>query len=259
MKTVVRRGLHTYGYLLIIATIITVFAALTTIGVSAVEFNTSPYTYNGESGVTITGFNGLNGGETVTIPAEIDGKPVLALGLEGVVTTTTIPGAEDIEALDLTQAYNLKVIEKHAFSMCYNIKGTIESETVETVGEGAFAFCGQITSVNFPSCMTVEAGAFCVTGLKPKQVTLAEGCSIGKGAFEFTQINDLINDINYVNQYFDTEPYEYNGVQGVTITGFNNLSESETVVIPAEIDGRSVLAIGLEGSEPWHILGADKI
>jgi len=270
MIKVVRRGLHTYGYLLIIATIITVFAALTTIGVSAeVTFDKSYYKYNGEEGVKIIGFNGLNDGETVTIPAELDGKPVLAIGLEGVVTTTNVPGAEHIGKLDLTQATNLKVILPHAFSTCYNIKGTIESVTVEKIGECAFGFCAQITNINFPACMTVETGAFGITGLKPKQVTLAEGCSIGKGAFEFTKINDLINDINYVNLYFDISPYEYDinhdgniseDEKGVTIIGFNPeaFDESGKVIVPAQIVGKPVLALGRSDLKN-HISGAEKI
>lgn len=92
MKNGIRIGAHTYGYLLIIETIITVFGALTTIEVSAVEFDTAPYEYDinydgnvgeDEKGVTITGFNNMGNLEIVTIPAEIDGKPVFALGLEG--------------------------------------------------------------------------------------------------------------------------------------------------------------------------------
>jgi len=182
--------LHTYGYLLIIATIITVFAALTTIGVSAVEFNTSPYTYNGESGVTITGFNGLNGGETVTIPAEIDGKPVLAIGLDGVVTTTSVPGAKKIGALDLTQADNLKVILPYAFYNCENLKGTIESNTVEEIGKYAFSSCSnekypRISEINLTACYMIGWGAFVYCHALEKVILSDNIYSISHGCFEF--------------------------------------------------------------------------
>jgi len=162
MKNVVRSGAHTYGYLLIIATIITVFAALTTIGVSAVEFDTNYYEYNGEVGVTITGFNNLSDRELVTIPAEIDGKPVLALGLEGALEC--IPGAKNIVWLDLTKADNLKVINQYAFYYCTDLCGTyeytIESNTVEKVEKSAFEGCDSIKGIKLDNCIAVGDYAF---------------------------------------------------------------------------------------------------
>jgi hypothetical protein len=139
-----------------------VFAALTTIGVSAeVTFDTAPYTYNGKSGVTITGFNGLKVGETVTIPAEIDGKPVLALGLEGALEC--ISGAENIGKLDLTKADNLKVINQYAFYYCKYLCGnedTIKSATVEKVEKCAFDGCYSIEGIKLDNCITVGDYAF---------------------------------------------------------------------------------------------------
>jgi len=160
MKKLVRRGLHTYGYLLIIATIITVFATLTTIWVSAVEFDTNYYKYNGEEGVTITGFNGLSDGENVVIPAKIDGKPILAIEPNGVVTNTSVLGAEKIGTLDLTQAANLKVIEKDAFYVCSNLTGTIESDTIEEIRNNAFDSCTGLTSLDLPNLTSVGDYAF---------------------------------------------------------------------------------------------------
>ena len=162
MKKVVRRGLPYMhmGYLLIIVIITTVFGALTTIGASAeVTFDTSPYTYNGETGVTITGFNGLNRGETVTIPDEIDGKPVLAIGLPGVVTTTRIPGADKIGKLETTQTTNLKAILPFAFYYCDGLT-SFSAENLETVGDRAFWSCTRLTSFSAPNLETVGSSAF---------------------------------------------------------------------------------------------------
>ena len=158
------------------------FAALTTIGVSAVEFNTSYYKYNGEVGVTIIGFNGLNGGETVVIPPEIDGKPVLAIVLDGVVTTTRVPGAEYIGRLDLTQADNLKFILPDAFICCPNITGVIQSNTVEIVEDSAFYDCDGLTSMYLPALETVGEQAFKLcTGLTSMYLPALK--TVGEWAF----------------------------------------------------------------------------
>ena len=141
------------------------FAALTTIGVSAVDdkeppFSTSPYPYNDEDGVAIVGFNETAFDENgkVTIPAEIDGEPVLALGLE--CALECIPGVEKIQELDLTRATNLKVILPYAFSFNHNFKGPIESDTVEVVSDQAFDCCNNLQNLDLPALEIVGNMAF---------------------------------------------------------------------------------------------------
>lgn len=201
MKKMVRRGLH----LFIIAAITAIFGALTAVGASAVTFDTAPYTYEGESGVTITGFNGVSEGQTVTIPAEIDGQPVLALGLDGAMEC--IPGAGNIGTLDLSEAKYLKIIENTAFWFCSNINGTIQSDTVEkiednafqgcnieildlpvctTIGSYAFYYCTSLKEVSLPECKSVALLAF-ADCQNLTDVVLAECESIGDNAFYYCQ------------------------------------------------------------------------
>jgi len=221
MTKVVRRGLHTYGYLLIISTIITVFAALTTIGVSAeVTFDTNYYNYNGEDGVTITGFNNLSESETVVIPAEIDGRSVLAIGLEG-SEPWHILGADKIGELDLTQATNLKVILPYAFFYS-NITGTIESNTVEVVGEQAFRFCTKLRSFKASNLKAVGVAAF--YRCENLVIEISNKC-IYIECLAFDGVKELIKNSDLSGQEtveFETEPIWFGGglgkISGVAIT-----------------------------------------
>ena len=98
----------------------------------------------------------MNEGAEVSIPAEIDGQKVLALGAKDVDTDnpTCITGAENIKTLNLENATNLEVIEDCAFYYCSNLEGTIESETVEKVGEYTFYNCTSLASVILSDAIT---------------------------------------------------------------------------------------------------------
>lgn len=105
-----------------------------------------------EEGAVITGYTGSD--ENVAIPAEIDGKTVVAVG-------------------------------DNAFAENEDITSVEFPETVIYIGENAFKACSGLESITIPANVkTIAAGAFAKCFFL-KEVTLSEGVeSIGKGAFD---------------------------------------------------------------------------
>ena len=115
-----------------------------------------------EGGVAITGYNGPGG--VVTIPAEIDGKKVVA--------TKSTTKSDIINALggrnDVTKiifSEGIKVIGYDSFYGMTNLKEVVLPSTLERIAEAAFARSG-ITSISIPENVTMINGdAFCNTKL----------------------------------------------------------------------------------------------
>ncbi|MES2658146.1 MAG: leucine-rich repeat protein [Verrucomicrobiota bacterium] len=105
------------------------------------------------SSVTITNYPEDASGP-VTIPSEIEGKPVTAIG-------------------------------SNAFAHCTKMTAVSIPNSIKTIGKRAFGTCG-LSSVTIPESVThIRAGAFRKCSLL-KSVTIGSGVtSIGGGAFEF--------------------------------------------------------------------------
>lgn len=95
------------------------------------------------SAVEITGYSGLS--EPVSIPAEIDGRPVRYIGSysfsHATLTSLTIP-------------YNVVTIEDHAFYYCTSLTSVKMSDSVTTLGQAAFFGCAALTSVVITNFVT---------------------------------------------------------------------------------------------------------
>ena len=152
------------------------------------------YTYEvGKDGkITITGCKGSAKG-AITIPSEIDGKPVTSIGYEAFedctgLTSITIPNG-------------VTSIRSQAFDGCTGLTSITIPNSVTSIGTWAFRDCSGLTSITIPNSVTsIGVGAFerC-TGLTsitiPNSVT-----SISNWAFDgctgLTSIN-VASDNNY--------------------------------------------------------------
>ncbi len=126
-----------------------------------------------EGGIAIVGYNGPRG--VVTIPAEIDGKKVVATkSTTGKDIYNTFGGRNDITKVILPEG--LKVIGYDSFYQMTNLKEVVLPNTLEKIASGAFGGSG-ITSISIPESVTmIEGGAFSNTKLAsihiPKKANL---------------------------------------------------------------------------------------
>ena len=118
--------------------------ACTPIVMAESEFDYVDY----EGGIAITGYNGTGG--VVTIPAEIDGKKVVAID--------KIEDRNDITKLILPEG--LTELCRASLVKMSNLKEIVLPNTLKKIGFEALAFTG-ITSINIPeSVVEIEGGAF---------------------------------------------------------------------------------------------------
>jgi len=123
------------------------------------------YSSDGAS-VTITGYTGA-GGE-VGIPETIAGLPVTGIGANVFYSNKSLTG--------LTMGSQLQTIGYGAFSYCGNLQSVVFGEGVTTIGESAF-FATGLASVSIPDSVTVIGGSafrFCHS---LTQVVIGKGLS----------------------------------------------------------------------------------
>lgn len=104
-------------------------------------------------GYQVTSYNVEKGGQSVVIPAEYNGKPVVAIADEAFsqskanvgynkwITSVTIPDT-------------IKSIGKNAFYGCSRVPEITLPEGLETIGEGAFRYCNSLTGITVPASVT---------------------------------------------------------------------------------------------------------
>ena len=182
----------------LIAAILAAFVALSLAGCPPEEEEEGWGTYGDfyyeytATEVTITGYTGPGG--AVTIPVEIDGKPVTAIGFGAFpadkLTSVTIPDSVitiGIQAFYGSGSYDAQKEE-------YLYSGQLTSVTIPnsviTIGYGAFSG-NQLTSVTIPnSVTTIGGGAF--SGNQLTSVTIPNSVTtIGEWAFSYNQLTNV--------------------------------------------------------------------
>ena len=182
------------------------------------------YTYEvGSDGtVTITDCDNSAQG-TITIPSQIDGKPVTSIGEQAFsycdsLTSITIPdsvtsiGMQAFSSCDsltsVTIGNGVKKIGEHAFSFCDSLTSITIPNSVTSIGNEAFRYCSSLTSITIPNSVT-SIGSEAFYGCSSlTSATIGSGVtSIGNEAFDNC---DKLNQINV-----DTANTVYSSENGV--------------------------------------------
>lgn len=202
----------------------------------------------------------------ITIPAQVSGVPVTAIGANAFEACLSVTGVYLPETLTS--------IGDRAFYQCQALTSADIPDSVETIGYSAFADCNKLASVKLPASLTVlESSVFMMcrklTSVKiPDNVTKIEdyaliGCleleeiqipssvhSVGMGVFSGTKWLDerfaesgmvFVNDVLADSKISDGDITIPDGI--VSISGGTFLNSGITsAVVPA-----SVKEIGFEG------------
>lgn len=113
--------------------------------VSAASYDGFTYEDNGD-GVTITDYTGS--GTDITIPTEIDGKPVTAIGNQAFFNCSNLTGIKIPEGVT--------AIGDQAFQLCTSLKSIEIPASVTTIGTYAFHSCSGLDSVTFAEGSKLE-------------------------------------------------------------------------------------------------------
>ena len=176
------------------------------------------FEYSVEGGnVKITKYIGSGG--SVDIPATIDGKPVTSIGEYAFadcsgLTSITIPNS-------------VISIGNYAFAGCSELTSITIPSSVTSIENYAFVGCSELTSITIPSSVT-SIGNYAFgncSGLKT--IYIPNGAQLGAYA-----IPDTAAKITYT----------VDSSNNVKITDIS-LSSGNTVDIPPEIDGKTVIAV----------------
>jgi len=162
---------------------------------------------NDEGGITITDCD--ESAVRITIPREINGKPVTRIGdwafnscysltsitIPDSVTSIGIGALYECESLtSITIPDSVTNIGESAFALCYNLTSITIPDSVTSIGDGAFSQCDSLTSITIPDSVTFIAyGTFCLC-CNLTDVSLPSGAtSIGSRAFEgCNNLTDII-------------------------------------------------------------------
>lgn len=186
--------------------------ACTPVVMAESEFEYEDY----EGGIAITGYNGAGG--VVTIPAEIDGKKVIATkSTTGKDINNALGGRNDITKVILPEG--LKVIEYDSFYQMTNLKEVVLPNTLETIASGAFGGSG-ITSINIPDGVTmIEGGAFSNTKLA--SIHIPKNANLGGSVVSSCKLLKKIT-VDSANPYYAADGkylYSKNSGTGVDYAG----------------------------------------
>ena len=157
------------------------------------------YTENADGTLTITAFLGTaeqlaDNDYTVTIPTELDGKPVSVIGQYAFGSGTkyikdgeivSIPNENNHKKVQkVIIPYGILSIEDGAFYNSTSLKEISIADSVTKIGFGAFYSCSALESITIPGSVTsIGSSAFASCTLL-KNATLSNGIkSTGQGAF----------------------------------------------------------------------------
>ena len=144
-------------------------------------FKIFTYTLDKNENATITGYNG--NASALSIPATIDGHPVVAIG------QSAFSGRTGLQAVYI--ADSVTKIEYNAFKNCKSLKTVKLSKSLTYMYYGAFENCVSLTSIEIPKSLQ-EADVYSGTSSGPFRgcsnlttVTFEEGATeIARGLFE---------------------------------------------------------------------------
>jgi len=200
--------------------------------VSAGAEQTEDYEYEIAEDGTI-GITRYNGNETdVTIPAEIDGKPVSVIRTDAFnarsITAVTVPdGVVSIDErafancsglTSVTLPEGLKKIGNKAFAECVALTSIRIPDSVTALGDRAFECCFALTSANLPASLSEMGELVFHSCHELCSVTIPEGAvCLGSLAFEWCQqLTSVTLPDSLVK--IESNPFMYSGVTDIIIS-----------------------------------------
>lgn len=233
------------------------------------SYDPADYFQWSESGskVTITGFVGGKDVTSVTVPAEINGKPVTAIGEYAFtsinnLTSVSLPGSvTTIGDHAFSYCSNLKSLSvptgvtsigRYAFYYCESLSGTIQLINAD-VPSNAFTGCKNLTALNYTTnsdgTLTLSRCYVSLDNVKvPSTVAGKRVTAIGREAFSFfntlksVSIPEGVTSIGASAFYYCSALESITLPQGVTSIGasaFYNCTSLRSASIP-----QSVTSIG---------------
>ena len=225
------------------------------------------YISNPDGSITITAYSGS--GSSVAVPDKLGGRPVREIG------AGVFAGHSEIEQIYIGNG--VSVIGEGAFSGCTSLSELILPPSVEKIGERAFFGCTSLEEVDFAeglreigksafsdmaleyACLpaTLEAvGDSAFAGGTPLKFIVAANPSpaaqYGAGCFSRAKIygyagsaaqNHAAGEQLVFSAIAPTKDFHYTILsRGVRITDCK--SSAEAIVVPGEIAGKKVTAIG---------------
>jgi len=182
------------------------------------------YFYNDDGTVTISRYVGLFENSTVVIPDTIDGRAVTCIGDEAFNNT----GFEEV-----TLPSTVHTIGVFSFGNCKKLKVVNGAENVTHFGEHAFWLCTELSDIDFSSKITyIGTQAFEQT--KVKRTLYLDAQYLNNGIHSYALLESNISGLIYaVND---------DGTAAITL--WMQPREATNVVIPREIFGHTITAIG---------------
>ena len=217
------------------------------ISVNAATYGSFEYTVSGNA-VTIDKCNST--GIKITVPSEIDGKPVTRIASEAFNT------CENVKMLTLPDS--IEDIGNMAFAGCENIASLTLPSSLKKIGTYAFGYCIKIKEVTIPAGVTsIGYGAFCEC-YSLEKILVASGNAnyISRDGVLFTKdMNRLMqfpagksgkytvpSSVSYISEYaFQgcqkiTEAEIPFGVANIGMYAFCDCPELKKVYIPATVN-----------------------
>ncbi len=195
-----------FSILLTLLFLITLFPAVTGLTEASDEptiYGDFMYTTVGGN-ATIIGYLGSSG--AVTIPAEVDGYPVIAFGNE------TFQGTPYITSVVIPSG--VTSIAASSFSGCTSLTSVTIPSSVTTIGESAFASCIALTSITIPNSVTTIDN-FVFSGCEAlTSVTIPGSIStISAGTFNGCT---ALSDVTIQNGVAEIRPSAFGGCTALT-------------------------------------------
>ena len=159
----------------------------------------------------------------VVIPAEHEGKPVVAIG------NSVFGRYKNLKSVTIPAS--VKEIRKTAFADCATLESVTfaEGSVLESIGEDAFYYCSELKSVTVPaSVKTIGANAFYACK-KLLSVTFADGSAlekIEKAAFSDCSALKSVSIPASVNAIGDMAFYQCNHLTSIDMSAMSTEKDS---------------------------------
>lgn len=178
-----------------------------------------------EGGIAITGYNGAGG--VVTIPAEIDGKKVVATkGTTQDGMKNALGGRNDVTKIIVSEG--IEIVDRDSFRKMSNLKEVVLPKTLKKIGFEAFAFSG-ITSITIPESVT-EIGYGAFNGSQLKSLHLPKNARPNGSIVAYCETIKKIT-VDPTNPYYAADgKYLYSKDNGTAVDYAGGLTDKRIVI-----------------------------